>query len=60
MRPKGQAKFGTRREIKNLNSFRFLEQAINYEVDAQIEIWKTAAKYGRQPCCSTLKKVKPA
>ena len=29
VRPKGQAEFGTRREIKNLNSFRFLEQAIN-------------------------------
>src|SRR5512142_585484 len=30
--------FGTRREIKNLNSFRFLEQAINYEVQHQIEM----------------------
>src|SRR5512139_3312354 len=29
--------FGTRREIKNLNSFRFLEQAINYEVQHQID-----------------------
>ncbi len=29
VRPEGQAEFGTRREIKNLNSFRFLEQAIN-------------------------------
>jgi len=37
VRPKGQEKFGTRREIKNLNSFRFLEQAINYEVRWQIE-----------------------
>jgi aspartyl-tRNA(Asn)/glutamyl-tRNA(Gln) amidotransferase subunit B len=37
VRPKGQQEFGTRREIKNLNSFRFLEQAINYEVRWQIE-----------------------
>ena len=37
VRPLGQAEFGTRREIKNLNSFRFLEQAINYEVRWQIE-----------------------
>jgi len=37
VRPKGQAEFGTRREIKNLNSFRFLEQAINYEVRWQID-----------------------
>jgi aspartyl-tRNA(Asn)/glutamyl-tRNA(Gln) amidotransferase subunit B len=37
VRPMGQAEFGTRREIKNLNSFRFLEQAINYEARWQIE-----------------------
>ncbi len=37
VRPKGQAEYGTRREIKNLNSFKFLEQAINYEVRWQIE-----------------------
>jgi aspartyl-tRNA(Asn)/glutamyl-tRNA(Gln) amidotransferase subunit B len=37
VRPKGQAEFGTRREIKNLNSFRFLEQAIDFEVRWQIE-----------------------
>jgi aspartyl-tRNA(Asn)/glutamyl-tRNA(Gln) amidotransferase subunit B len=36
MRPKGQEAFGTRAEIKNINSFRFVEQAINYEVDRQI------------------------
>ncbi|MEW5892692.1 MAG: Asp-tRNA(Asn)/Glu-tRNA(Gln) amidotransferase subunit GatB [Pseudomonadota bacterium] len=37
VRPVGQQAFGTRREIKNLNSFRFLEQAIDYEVRWQIE-----------------------
>ncbi|MDP2433821.1 MAG: Asp-tRNA(Asn)/Glu-tRNA(Gln) amidotransferase subunit GatB [Pseudomonadota bacterium] len=37
VRPLGQAEYGTRREIKNLNSFKFLEQAINYEVRWQIE-----------------------
>ena len=36
VRPIGQAQFGTRREIKNLNSFRFLQQAIEYEVQWQI------------------------
>lgn len=38
VRPLGQAKFGTRAEIKNLNSFRFLEEAIHYEVRRQIEL----------------------
>ncbi len=36
VRPVGQQEFGTRREIKNLNSFRFLQQAIDYEVQWQI------------------------
>jgi aspartyl-tRNA(Asn)/glutamyl-tRNA(Gln) amidotransferase subunit B len=38
VRPVGQQKFGTRCEIKNLNSFRFIEKAINYEVARQIDI----------------------
>ena len=37
VRPVGQKEFGTRREIKNLNSFRFMQQAIDYEVKWQIE-----------------------
>jgi aspartyl-tRNA(Asn)/glutamyl-tRNA(Gln) amidotransferase subunit B len=38
VRPKGREKFGTRAEIKNLNSFRFVEKAINFEVARQIEL----------------------
>ncbi|VVD63835.1 Asp-tRNA(Asn)/Glu-tRNA(Gln) amidotransferase subunit GatB [Pandoraea terrigena] len=38
VRPVGQKAFGTRAEIKNLNSFRFLEEAIQYEVRRQIEL----------------------
>ncbi|GKW48364.1 Asp-tRNA(Asn)/Glu-tRNA(Gln) amidotransferase subunit GatB [Halomonas sp. NCCP-2165] len=38
VRPKGQAEFGTRAEIKNVNSFRFVERAIAYEVERQIEL----------------------
>jgi aspartyl-tRNA(Asn)/glutamyl-tRNA(Gln) amidotransferase subunit B len=38
VRRRGAEKFGTRCEIKNLNSFRFIEKAINYEVARQIEV----------------------
>ena len=38
VRPRGAQKFGTRAEIKNLNSFRFVEKAIQYEVARQIEL----------------------
>jgi aspartyl-tRNA(Asn)/glutamyl-tRNA(Gln) amidotransferase subunit B len=36
VRPSARPHFGTRREIKNLNSFRFMQQAIDYEVQWQI------------------------
>ena len=48
VRPLGQAEFGTRCEIKNLNSFRFLEQAINYEVVRQIELIEDGGKVVQQ------------
>ena len=38
VRPLGQKEYGTRREIKNLNSFRFMQQAIDYEVQWQIAL----------------------
>jgi aspartyl-tRNA(Asn)/glutamyl-tRNA(Gln) amidotransferase subunit B len=38
VRPAGQKEYGTRCEIKNLNSFRFLEEAINHEVRRQIQL----------------------
>ena len=38
VRRKGESRFGTRAEIKNLNSFRFVERAINFEVERQIEL----------------------
>jgi aspartyl-tRNA(Asn)/glutamyl-tRNA(Gln) amidotransferase subunit B len=38
IRPAGSDKFGTRAEIKNVNSFRFLEKALNFEIERQREI----------------------
>jgi aspartyl-tRNA(Asn)/glutamyl-tRNA(Gln) amidotransferase subunit B len=44
VRPMGQKEFGTRCEIKNLNSFRFLERAIEYEIKRQIELIEEGGK----------------
>jgi len=38
IRPRGDDAFGTRTEIKNLNSFRFVERAINFEIERQIDV----------------------
>jgi aspartyl-tRNA(Asn)/glutamyl-tRNA(Gln) amidotransferase subunit B len=38
LRPRGQSTFGTRAEIKNINSFRFLERAVNFEIERQTEL----------------------
>jgi len=44
VRPRGQEKLGTRAEIKNLNSFRFVEKAIQYEVARQVELIESGGK----------------
>jgi aspartyl-tRNA(Asn)/glutamyl-tRNA(Gln) amidotransferase subunit B len=44
IRPRGQEKFGTKAEIKNVNSFRFVRQAIEYEIDRQIEVIESGGK----------------
>ena len=44
VRPAGQAALGTKAEIKNLNSFRFLEDAVAYEVERQIEVVQSGGR----------------
>ena len=44
VRPKGQAEFGTRAEIKNLNSFKAVENALAYEIDRQIDLIENGGK----------------
>ncbi|MWK55378.1 Asp-tRNA(Asn)/Glu-tRNA(Gln) amidotransferase subunit GatB [Pseudomonas otitidis] len=44
VRPKGQTEFGTRREIKNVNSFKFIERAINAEIAWQIDELESGRK----------------
>ncbi len=44
VRPKGQHAFGTRAELKNINSFRFVEKAIEYEIARQIDLIEGGGK----------------
>ncbi len=48
VRKVGAEKFGTRAEIKNLNSFRFVERAINYEVERQIDLMESGGKVAQE------------
>ncbi len=44
VRPRGEERLGTRTELKNLNSFRFLERAINFEVERQVDILESGGR----------------
>src|SRR4029078_1479298 len=49
VRPKGQKEFGTKAEIKNVNSFRFIREAIEYEIGRQVELIESGGKVGQEP-----------
>jgi aspartyl-tRNA(Asn)/glutamyl-tRNA(Gln) amidotransferase subunit B len=44
VRPRGQKEFGTKTEIKNVNSFRFVKQALEYEIERHIEVIESGGK----------------
>ncbi|MFA5626901.1 MAG: Asp-tRNA(Asn)/Glu-tRNA(Gln) amidotransferase subunit GatB [Thiohalomonadaceae bacterium] len=44
VRPKGETKLGTRAELKNINSFRFVEKAIEYEIERQISVLESGGR----------------
>lgn len=48
IRPKGQKEFGTRTETKNINSFRYVEQAIEHEIQRQIDVIEGGGKIVQQ------------
>ena len=48
VRPVGQAEFGERTEIKNINSFRFVERAINFEIERHIDVLQSGGTIERE------------
>ncbi|MBV8115128.1 MAG: Asp-tRNA(Asn)/Glu-tRNA(Gln) amidotransferase subunit GatB [Silvibacterium sp.] len=44
VRPRGQAQFGTKAEVKNVNSFRFIRAALEYEIERQVEVIETGGR----------------
>jgi len=48
IRPRGEKKLGTRTELKNINSFRYVERAINYEVERQISVLESGGKIAQE------------
>ncbi|HLJ89205.1 MAG TPA: Asp-tRNA(Asn)/Glu-tRNA(Gln) amidotransferase subunit GatB [Candidatus Angelobacter sp.] len=48
VRPKGQEKFGTKTEIKNVNSFRFIREALEYEIERHIEVIEGGGRIGQE------------
>jgi len=44
VRPRGEQKFGTKAEVKNVNSFRFIREALQYEIERQIEMVESGEK----------------
>jgi aspartyl-tRNA(Asn)/glutamyl-tRNA(Gln) amidotransferase subunit B len=48
VRPRGQEKFGTKAEVKNVNSFRFIRAALEYEIERQIELVESGGRVAQE------------
>ena len=48
VRPRGQQKFGTKAEVKNVNSFRFIRSALEYEIERQIEVIESGGRVAQE------------
>jgi aspartyl-tRNA(Asn)/glutamyl-tRNA(Gln) amidotransferase subunit B len=48
VRPRGQKEFGTKTEIKNVNSFRFIREALEYEIARQIDLVESGGKISQE------------
>ena len=48
VRPRGQKEFGVKTEVKNLNSFRFLQRALEYEITRQIQVLEEGGKISQE------------
>src|SRR5256885_12220336 len=44
IRPRGQKELGTKAEVKNVNSFRFIKQALEYEIERQVELIESGGR----------------
>src|ERR1700756_4136558 len=49
VRPRGQEKFGTKAEVKNVNSFKFIRAALEYEIERQVEVLETGGRVVQEP-----------
>ena len=59
VRPAGSQTLGPRSEIKNVNSFRFVERAIGYEIERQIDLIESGGKWSRKPASTTPTAMRP-
>jgi len=48
VRPRGQEKFGTKAEVKNVNSFKFIRAALEYEIERQIEVIESGGRVAQE------------